>query len=440
MSDSQNPVKPIATRRWGFAAVAGLLGFAVAFLLAEVGLALTGRGYNYDEPAMHFDVADPQTGFWYKPRFQGRWRSDHHEFDTRPTQNSAGIRGSREYPPRPEPGVFRIALIGDSMVRGLEVEDQEVFSALLEERLNRECSRLASSRFWPSPEAPRAVEVLNFGRSGAGAAIEASILKFKALPFVPHLIVLFPFPNDIPEDNTLLNLGHVEQIDSDGIVSRWRGIQVARPISWFERAARRSHVVNYVFRQWRYFRHHQALKKAGGASLYFGGLFHETESDEVKRLWTATERFLTAGAALCRHEQIAFALAALPFPPQIAASHANYRGLNHEFRNGQIMQSAAYQNHLARFCAAGEILCFDLLLGYQAAKAAAPQTRLFFDIDQHLTPAGHRVAAALLAEWICAPAADAAAAKALAPIDRKAGTGSSFLLPASAIATKSHLK
>lgn len=82
-------------------------------------------------------------------------------------------------------GVYRIALLGSSLVMGWNVQQEEVFETLVEDRLNRE---LAPARF----------EILNFGVNGFSVVSAWEALREKALAFKPDAVLLVAHPEDPP--------------------------------------------------------------------------------------------------------------------------------------------------------------------------------------------------------------------------------------------------
>jgi lysophospholipase L1-like esterase len=69
--------------------------------------------------------------------------------------NAATLRGP-DYTELPAPGVFRIAVAGDSVTAGSGVDEEDTYSAALERRLNED-------------EGPRQFQVLNMGLGGLNA-------------------------------------------------------------------------------------------------------------------------------------------------------------------------------------------------------------------------------------------------------------------------------
>ncbi len=97
--------------------------------------------------------------------------------------NSAGFRGP-EYTPRPEPGVFRIAVTGDSITMGAGVEESETYSAQLEELLDADGDG-------------RRYEVMNLGLAGINLAWSVRRVEKIGMRYHPDLIVYGFTPNDI---------------------------------------------------------------------------------------------------------------------------------------------------------------------------------------------------------------------------------------------------
>lgn len=99
-----------------------------------------------------------------------------HEFRT----NSQGFRGNREYSLKKPSNIFRIIVLGDSVVLGHGVADDKTFSAVLEKKLSQE----------------RRTEVINMGVSGFGTAEELIQFRNTGLKYDPDLVIIGYFPND----------------------------------------------------------------------------------------------------------------------------------------------------------------------------------------------------------------------------------------------------
>lgn len=99
--------------------------------------------------------------------------------------NGNGIRDETEELPA---DATKIALLGDSVVFGLDLSQEQTISALLQQRLDAAGER---------------VEVLNFGCPGYGTAELVEHLRFKGAIYRPRLVVYVLNPNDFCRRNTV---------------------------------------------------------------------------------------------------------------------------------------------------------------------------------------------------------------------------------------------
>jgi lysophospholipase L1-like esterase len=118
------------------------------------------------------------------------------------TTNSWGMR-DQEYEQTAAPGTYRIAVLGPSFVMGSGVADNEIFEAVLEERLNQENRGERYSHY----------EILNFGVSGYSALQELYILDTLVLDFEPDAIIFVA--HQLEERITVRNFANRIQIGSE---------------------------------------------------------------------------------------------------------------------------------------------------------------------------------------------------------------------------------
>ena len=105
------------------------------------------------------------------------------------TINSKGMRDYEINFEKPK-NVYRVALLGDSIPLGIELNVSDTFPKVLEAILNK------NSRY-------KKFEVLNFAVPGYGTKEEAEVLKTKAMKFSPDVVVVSYVLND-PEISTSL--------------------------------------------------------------------------------------------------------------------------------------------------------------------------------------------------------------------------------------------
>ena len=96
----------------------------------------------------------------------------------------AGLRDREFTPPKP-PGVFRVAVVGDSVTYGLFSPRNQTYPKQLEAMLNR----------YASPGAPR-FEVLNFGVMGYNVDQIVEVVGARAMAYNPDLLIYGYVLND----------------------------------------------------------------------------------------------------------------------------------------------------------------------------------------------------------------------------------------------------
>ena len=136
------------------------------------------RAYVRPDPFLRYRF-EPNATYWF------------HEENDHPIVGRINAAGWRDRPRSvgAHPGIYRVAVLGDSYVEALQVEADSSFALLAEDTLNGRVGHAGSSyRF----------EVLNFGRSGFTQSEEWLVLLQDIPQYEPDLVVLFFYPgNDI---------------------------------------------------------------------------------------------------------------------------------------------------------------------------------------------------------------------------------------------------
>ncbi len=164
----------------------------VGYLIIESGLRLLFF-QSIRWPGVHYQPMlikpDPDVGWILNPN-QIAYRESL-DFRVVLEVNSEGMR-DREHPLEKEPGVFRIALLGDSFMEASHVDESDAFYFVLETLLR---------------ERGYNVEVLNFGVAAYGSAQSRIRLERDALRYDPDLILYGFFgENDLVENHLELTM------------------------------------------------------------------------------------------------------------------------------------------------------------------------------------------------------------------------------------------
>ena len=156
----------------------------VSFALGE--LALRAVGFSYP----NFWLPDEVTGSRLRPGIEGWTRA---EGEAYVKVNSRGLRDREHAMPKP-PGIYRIAVLGDSYAEALSVDLDETFWWLLAQRLQ-------ACEFQPG----KRIEAVNFGVSGYGTAQQLLTLRHRGWEYSPDLVLLAFFPgNDVRNNSAAL--------------------------------------------------------------------------------------------------------------------------------------------------------------------------------------------------------------------------------------------
>jgi hypothetical protein len=156
------------------------LGVLVGVLLCELGARLLFTD---------FYRCDETLGWGFVPGRSGQRLGRGFEYLTRAHINALGLRDVERTLAKPA-GVYRIVVLGDSMVAGLQVAQEETFSARLETALAAEM-----------PPGGARVEVWNAGVDGYGTAQQLLLLDERLAAAAPDLVLATVFLRNDVADN-----------------------------------------------------------------------------------------------------------------------------------------------------------------------------------------------------------------------------------------------
>jgi hypothetical protein len=157
-----------------------LIGVVFAVVLLEIGLRIVG----YSSP--EFYETDETLGYKLIPGMSG-WYT--REGKSWVEINREGFRDV-EHSVEKTPDTYRIAVIGDSYVEGLQVNREEMFTNYIAPAAGS-CDVLGGKQ----------LETLTFGVSGYGTAQELLMLREKVFKYSPDLVLLVVTTNNDISDN-----------------------------------------------------------------------------------------------------------------------------------------------------------------------------------------------------------------------------------------------
>jgi lysophospholipase L1-like esterase len=161
---------------WRRKLLALAISLLVSLLLGEVVLRLVGVKPLYVNPEQRtFWQYHSRLGWHHRPGQSGRFAKE--QFDTSVVINQHGLR-DRDYPLDRVDGMRRILVLGDSFTWGFGVEQEQVFTEVIE-------------------SSEQGLEVINAGVSGYSPDQELIWLRETGMRFQPDLVLLVLSGNDV---------------------------------------------------------------------------------------------------------------------------------------------------------------------------------------------------------------------------------------------------
>lgn len=291
------------------------------------------------------------------------------EFEMTTTFNSLGLRDREIQVPKPE-DVYRILVLGDSITAALEVDDEEVYTEILEASLN-------------TPPSTTRFEVVNAGVSGFGQGDQLRMLKHLGEKVRPDWVLVQMSPiNDLSE-NLFCRWYRVEQ----GKVVTLAEIPPGLAVRFEEWLGRHSQLA-----QWVRVRLHQMF---GGRAEHFqriethkriyhdfiygaGGSEQDFEED-----WKTTFAYLDALHVRSGELGAGFGVMIRPLDPDAAGTR------NDPYPTNLILE----------YCRNNGIPCLDLTPTFRE-RANGDIHKFRFVDDSHWRPEGHRWAGEALLSFL----------------------------------------
>ncbi len=344
--------------------------FTAQFLVFEFGMRVAG-GSEAAPAFQRLFLTDPAVGHRLRPGAETRFTTSEFSSDIR--INAAGVRGP-EIPPK-APGERRIAILGDSLVFSVQVNQPQTFAQLLEDRLR-------------AGDSSRPYRVVNAGVQGYGPVEELLFYRKVVVPLQPDLVIVMVFvANDA-----------VEAVDSAWLLDGSRqSVERAQTeaTGFARRVVRRSMVLQQVrlrvneVLEW--LRPAQAPTVSRPLTTYL-----PTASPEVQRGLELTRQILSQldNEAGARGARVAVVLV----PARFQLNDVDYGHLRKAVAAAG--QELIRDKATERFAEALAPLGLPMLDLLPILRRQPDPSGLFFTENVHFTPRGHQVVAEALARFV----------------------------------------
>lgn len=276
-------------------------------------------------------IADPWLGWRLAPGHD-YWYGHENSQPVLWDVNRYGWRGG-DWPLKKAADVYRVALLGDSYVEALQVEEESTFGALTEKKLMEQTGRK--------------VEMMNFGRSCAAQSEELLVLKQDILKFNPDMVVLFYFAvNDIGDLHpatslTLMRPFYTE--NSDGSLSLDVSFQNSREFrlkQWVNPLKQHSALISLLTERFIIFQRVQQAQNIGileddpdaehSLKAYLS-LATQTPDPQYRSNYALSKRLLKEISDICEKQGIRFMLVNIDLPSYMPELETKFKNADRTF-------------------------------------------------------------------------------------------------------------
>ena len=343
-----------------------LVGVALLLLVLEGGLRMAGLA-----PQPRINQFHPTLGWEKEPGKTSRKKTS--EFDVTFAINERGLRGPI-VPFEKADGETRIVFAGDSFCLGYTVEERDLFLEILAARLRSEGRNLSA---------------VNGGTEGYSIDQEALWFRDEGMRYAPDLAILCFYPNDVFWSGESSYLRYPKPLLGENGVPTNLPLSDPGRESWFATRTALGKLIGALRSPTPTFTptgRSKAIPKEEG-------VFLKEEPPFIAAAWRRVDAAVRIFADAARSKGIRAVGVSIPHKIQV---HEDARRV---FESVNDLSADVYDPNRAsrRFlesCAAAEILAVNPVNELRAR--GSDGTRLYYEKDWHLTPAGNRALAGAL--------------------------------------------
>lgn len=364
---------------------ASLLAAAVVVALGLVDVMVRATGN--DRPLVW--QPHPELGWWHIPHAEMHWLD---EGDGRVRINGQGLRDVERSVDKAA-GVMRIAIFGDSMTEGVQVNLDQTFSQLLEQNLRARGLQ---------------VEVLNFGVNGYSPLQSFLLYQRVGRTYRPDLVLHAVFlDNDVADGSQKLATGQAGAPfpvpSDDGLVVDF-SLADASSRDYRQEPIFSLRRWSATYRWLSFMRWNRTNRRAAQDAASAEGdvprrylLYEPSAPAEWSTAWSTLETILTEFSQEVQADGAPFAVVSVP-----AGQVVNRDAWARVVEDFPAMASRQWdllgpEQRLGELASRRGLTLLAPLEAFQQATGSEP---LFFGNVGHLTPAGHRVMAATLEQLL----------------------------------------
>ena len=355
-----------------------LMAASVVFSLfiAEVLFSMLGAS-TLQHDSSSYRRADDVFHHGFIPNSSGVFRSA--EWDVSYSINSLGFRDIEYSAVKPQ-NTFRILMVGDSYTEGYGVESADSFPKQLESMLNKE-------------SAGKKYEVISAGVGSYSPILEYLLLKYRGIQLNPDLVILNFDWSDPFDDYDYSRFAVRNNAD---VIAVTRQPQENK--SSFAKLRNFMSKRSYIYQLF-------AQKFAATTSPIVPGdrekdrlifLRDNLTDSDYNELFGNSSPHLVKINNLLKQQSISFVIHTYPYAIQVS-TEAWKSGRKAFFFSGDTLFPTKPFSVLEAFGRENNI---TVISSYSYFKAALNPEKLYFDYDGHFTPAGHKLAAKALYDFL----------------------------------------